>query len=190
VAVLGVIIVARPVEIGRHHRDEVDAVLAPIGLAQLDAGDLGDRVPLIGRLERSGEHLLLAHGLWRKLGIDAGRAEKHQLGDAGRMGGLDAIERDGEIVGNEVRRIGRVGMNAADPCGRQEHGIGLVRDEPALCRILTGEIERVALGGDHLATLRLQAAHQRRADHAAVAGDEDALAGEIEQQLTHAVRLL
>ena len=37
------IIVARAVEIGRHHRDEIGAVLQPVGLAQFDAGDLGDR---------------------------------------------------------------------------------------------------------------------------------------------------
>ena len=34
-------------------RNEIAPELATIGLAQLDAGDLGDRVPLVGRLERA-----------------------------------------------------------------------------------------------------------------------------------------
>jgi hypothetical protein len=45
-------VVARPIQVGRQSADEVAAVLAPVGLAQLDAGDLGDRVPLVS-LENS-----------------------------------------------------------------------------------------------------------------------------------------
>ena len=48
-AVLGMIIVARPVKIGRHDRDEIDTVLPAISLHELDTGDLGQRIPLIGR---------------------------------------------------------------------------------------------------------------------------------------------
>ena len=69
---LQVEIVARPVEIGRHGRDEVAAVLAAIGLRQLDAGDLGDGVPLVGRLQRAGEQRVLGDRLRRELRIDAG----------------------------------------------------------------------------------------------------------------------
>ena len=52
VAVERMIIVAGTIEIGRHHRYEVRAVLQAIGFAQFDAGDLGDAVPLVGRLDR------------------------------------------------------------------------------------------------------------------------------------------
>ncbi len=48
---LEIVVVAGPVEVGWHRRNEIAPVLAAIGLAQLDAGDLGDRVPLVGRLE-------------------------------------------------------------------------------------------------------------------------------------------
>jgi hypothetical protein len=47
VAVGGVLVVARPVEVGGHQADRIKAVLAPQRLTQLDAGDLGDRIPLI-----------------------------------------------------------------------------------------------------------------------------------------------
>ena len=50
-------IVVGSVEIGRHRRDEVRAVLAPVGLAQLDARDLRDRIGLVGRLEGAGQQL-------------------------------------------------------------------------------------------------------------------------------------
>ena len=55
VAVLRIVIVARTVEVGRHRGDEVAAVLPPVRLAQLDARDLGDRIPFVGRLERAGQ---------------------------------------------------------------------------------------------------------------------------------------
>ena len=58
-------------------------MLAAIGLAQLDAGDLGDGIPLVGRLQRPGQQRVFVHRLRRKFGIDAGRAEEQQLLDAG-----------------------------------------------------------------------------------------------------------
>ena len=41
------IIVAGAIKIGRHHRDEIGAILQPIGFALFDTGDLGHRIPLI-----------------------------------------------------------------------------------------------------------------------------------------------
>ena len=59
VRALKIEIVARPVQIRRHRRDEIAAVLPAIRLAQLDAGDFGNRVRLVGRLEPAGEQILL-----------------------------------------------------------------------------------------------------------------------------------
>ena len=47
-------------------------------------------------------------------------------------------------------RIGVVGVNAADPGGRQEYGVGLVGREPALGLGLAGEIDIVPIGGEDL----------------------------------------
>ena len=44
-AVFGVIVVADPVQVGRHHRPEVGPVLDVVN-AHLDSGDLRDRVGL------------------------------------------------------------------------------------------------------------------------------------------------
>jgi hypothetical protein len=94
VTVIGVIIVAGAVEIGRHHRDEIGAVLLAVGLAQLDGGDLGDGVPFVGRLERAGQQRLLRHRLRRELRIDAGGTERQQLLDAAPERTTDDIQRD------------------------------------------------------------------------------------------------
>jgi hypothetical protein len=54
-AVVQIEIVARPIEIGRHHAAEVGSVRTVVGLAQLDPGDLGDGVRLVGRLQQTRE---------------------------------------------------------------------------------------------------------------------------------------
>jgi hypothetical protein len=43
------------VEIGRHHRDEIAAMLPAVGLAEFEAGDLGDGTQLVGWLEWAGQ---------------------------------------------------------------------------------------------------------------------------------------
>jgi hypothetical protein len=45
-------VVLRAIEVGWHGGDGVEAVLDAVRLAHLDAGDLGDGVPLVGGLER------------------------------------------------------------------------------------------------------------------------------------------
>ena len=63
---LQVEVVAGAVQIGRHHGDRVEAVLLGVRLAHLDAGDLRDRVPLVGRLERPRQQRRLAQRLRRE----------------------------------------------------------------------------------------------------------------------------
>ena len=59
-----------------------DAVLAAQRLDLQDAGDLGDGVGVVGRLERPGEQAVLADRLVGVLGVDAARPEEQQT--AGR----------------------------------------------------------------------------------------------------------
>ncbi|MNY13324.1 hypothetical protein D3C86_1464550 [compost metagenome] len=63
-------VVVGPVEVGGHGRDEAGAVLLVVGLAELDACDLGDGVPLVSRLQGSREQVLLLDGLRAHLGVD------------------------------------------------------------------------------------------------------------------------
>ena len=71
VAVLGVERVPRAVEVARHHRDAVQSVLVAIEAPELERGDLRDRVPLVGGLERAGEQGLLRDRLGGQPWVDA-----------------------------------------------------------------------------------------------------------------------
>ena len=77
-------VVAGAEQVGRHQREVVGAVLAVEAAAELDAGDLGDRVGAVGLLERSGQQVLLFERLRRLARVDAGAAQKDELLDAGR----------------------------------------------------------------------------------------------------------
>ncbi len=143
--------------------------------AELDAGDLRDRVRLVGRLERAGEQTALRHRLRRRLRIDAGAAEEQQPLHAGGVGAVDHVGGDREVLVDEVRGPGVVGVDSADLCGREEHELGaLTREEiehPAVIR----EIELLARRQQQVAAAgRLEPAPDRRADHALAARDEDA----------------
>ena len=76
VRALQIVVVVRPVEIGRHGADEIAAVLSPKGLAQFDPGDFCHRVPLIGRLQRPAEQGFLFYRLRGVLRINAGTAQE------------------------------------------------------------------------------------------------------------------
>ena len=173
------IVVAGAVEIRRHHRNEIGAVLTAIGLGQLHAGDLGDGVPLVGRLERAGQQRVLGHRLRRKPRIGARRRQEQELVDAGAMRAGDHIGFDHEVVVQEIDRLRVVRDNAADARGGDEHRVRLPRLDPCLDVGLPAQVELAARRRQALAILRRQAPHDRAAGHAAMAGDPDALAAKI-----------
>ena len=72
----GVIVVSGPVEIGRHEADGIKVVLAAQGLCELDAGDFGDGVPLVGGFKSTGEQCFLPDWLIGEFGVNAAAAEK------------------------------------------------------------------------------------------------------------------
>ena len=82
------------IQIGRHEADATKAVLLAIGLHQLDAGNLGNRIPLVRRLERPGEQTLFLHRLRRVLGVDTRRPEKRELGDTVLVRAHDDVRLD------------------------------------------------------------------------------------------------
>src|SRR5687768_12082104 len=78
-------IIVWPVQVRGHRRNEIAAVLTPVGLAQLDAGDLRDSVELVRRLERAAEQSSLGHRLGRFTWINARAAQIQQLPRAVQM---------------------------------------------------------------------------------------------------------
>ena len=165
-------IVVRAVEIRRHDRHEIATMLAAISLAQLEPGDFGNGIPLVGWLERASQQAAFRHRLRREARINAGGAEKQQFCDAGASRRFDHVYRDCQIVVEEIAGMGVVGMNAAHPRRGEQHRLRAMLVEPAVDCRLVAEIDCIAADSQNLAFLLPQSADQRRTDHAAMAGDE------------------
>ena len=97
-------VVARTIKVRRHQGYGTKAILAAKSLAHLDARDLGDGIPLVGGLERTGEQVLLLDRLRRELRIDAARAQKHELADPRAMGRIDHI-----VLHQRLSRMNKAG---------------------------------------------------------------------------------
>ena len=172
VRVLQVIIVIRPVQIGGHGADEIAAVLAAVGLAQLEAGDLGHGVPFVGRLQRPGQQVFLLERLRGQPRINAGAAEKQQLAHAGLISAVDEVVLDLQVLEQELRRVLVVRQDAPHFGRRVQNVFGLfLRVELTDGRC----VQQVQLGmraADQAGkTAPLQLAPDRAAHQAAVAGD-------------------
>ena len=75
-AVGGVVVVPRAIQIRRHQADRVEAMLATQSLTQLDTTNLGDGIPLVGGLEGPGEQRLFANRLVCELRVNSTAAQK------------------------------------------------------------------------------------------------------------------
>ena len=100
VAIGGVVVVARPMEIGGHQADRIKAVL--------DAQRLfPDR--LLGELR-----------------VDAATAQEQQPPHPRALGRFDHLGLDLEVLQQKVRWVAAVGLDAADFCGGEYHHRGLM----------------------------------------------------------------
>ncbi len=72
VRVARVEVIVRPVQVGRHHRAIVTVVLTVVGLAQLDPGNFGNRVRLVGCFQRPLQQFALGDRLFRHFRVDTG----------------------------------------------------------------------------------------------------------------------
>ena len=120
-------------------------------------------------------------GCGRQLGIDAGRAEEQQLLDAGAVGGMDDVRLDHQVVVEEIGGIACRWPGCRRPWPRQgrRHAAALGLD-PAPRRRPDGA-DRASPrsdGQDRRQSSLASRRTMRRADHAAMPGDPDALAGE------------
>ena len=142
--------------------------------AHLDAGDLGDRVRFVGRLEGTGQQILFLDRLRRHLGIDAAAAEELEALHAGSIGRVDDVGLDEDVAADEIGRIGIVGVDPSDPRRRHDDIVGFLFGKEPSHRRPVLEIELgVCSQHEILEALPFQRAHERRADEAAVARDED-----------------
>ncbi len=141
VAVGGVVVVARSIEVGGHQADHVNTVLLAQRRTELEAGDLGYRIPLIGGLQLPGKQGFFLDRLLGEFGVDAAAAQKQQPPHATAPGRFDHGRLDLEVVEQEVDRVGAVG-------GRQHHHRGLVLTKPALHGLGLTQIQLGAQSGE------------------------------------------
>lgn len=175
VTVFRVVVVARAVQIGRHHRQIFRAVLAVVAPAHFDTGNLGKRVGPVGGLQRAGEQAVFAHRLRRHLGVDAARAEEHESRHAVLPRAVDHIGLDRQIVADELGRVAVVGDDAAHLGRGQEDVFRPVLGEKGIDRSGVGQIEfGVGALQDVRVALAFEIADDGGADQTAVAGDVDA----------------
>ena len=88
---------------------------------------------------------------------------------------MDQVGLDREVLVDEVRPVGIVGVDAADLGGGDDHQIRPVLAEPAKGRALVSEVQLVTGRGEDLGRVApgLKPPYDRGTDHPAVAGDED-----------------
>ena len=173
-AVGQVVVVVGAVQVGGHGAGVLAAVLRVVGLAHLDAGDLGDGVGLVGRLQCAGQQVFLLDGLGRQLRVDAARAQEHQPLHPGQMRAVDQVVLDRQILVDEVGPVRVVGLDAPHLGRRDEDVVGLVRLQVGVHRGLVHQVQLLTHRCQHLCVPPgLQPAHQRRAHHATGARDQD-----------------
>ena len=178
-------IVMRPVEIGGHGGEEILSVFAGVGLAELDAGDLGDGVGVVGGLERAGEEGVFADGLGGELGVDTGTAEEEELGAAEVGGGFDEVVLEGEIFEEEFDGLFGIRHDAAHARGGVDDKFGAFFFKKGADCGAVEEVEFGAGAGEDLGeALAGEGADDGAANHAAVAGDEDFRVGCHSMELT------
>src|ERR1019366_5630359 len=140
-------------------------ILLAVGLTKFDAGDLGDRVPFIGRLQRTGRRRLLLDRPRREFRIDTGRTQKYESIDAGGVGGMNDVRFDRHIVVKEFRGEGVVGVNAADLGGGEHDGVGPILLEPSFDQSLIARIDDRSILFNYLVSPALKKTSNRRSDH-------------------------
>ena len=167
-------VVAGAVEVGGRQGDGVESMLAMVGLAHLDAGDLGDGVELVGGLQSTGQEVFLLDGLRAELGVDAGTAQEQELFHTPVEGSVDDVVLHHQVGPDEVHGVGAVGQDPANLGGGHEHILGLLFQEELQHRALVFQVGLLTRPHDDVGEpLRQEVAHDGAAHEPVVPRDED-----------------
>ncbi len=156
-------------------------MLAPVRLTELDAGDFGDGIGLVGRLQAPCQQRVLGNRLGSFAWIDARRAEEQKLFDARAVGGVDDVSFDEQVVVEKVRGEGIVGAQSPHAPGREKNDLRTLRGHPVFDLGLASQIDACAAGiAEQSARFALESAHHGAAHHAVLTGDPGAFIAQIE----------
>ena len=120
VAGLQVVVVARAIEVGGHDGQISGAELTVVGPAHLNARDLGHSVGTVRGLQRAAQKIGFTDGLRAFPRVDATRAQEKESLHADLISVVNDVGLDDQVCVDEIRRVGVVGMNAADLGGGQK----------------------------------------------------------------------
>lgn len=113
-----------------------------MSLTHLDAGDLGDGVPLVGRFKWTGEKRRLWYGLRGELRVDARRAKEDKLPDrSAEIGCVDDVGLNLKVNGDEICGESGVSVDAADLGGAEDNVARALSSKEGLDFRLTGKIK-------------------------------------------------
>ena len=118
-------VVIRPIQVGRHHRNEVGAVLQVEALAHLQPRNLGDGIRFVGILQRARQQRILRHGLGRLLRVDAGAPQEEQLLHPVAPALTDHVILYLQIAIDKIGPVGVVGHDPAHVRRSQKHVLRL-----------------------------------------------------------------
>ena len=170
VGVLGVVVVAGAIKVGRHHAAVVGTVLAVVAFAELDAGNLGHGIGLVGWLQNARQQGIFSHRLGGQFGVDAAGTEEEQFLHARLPRLVDDVGFDHQVLVDELGRVGVVGVDATDLGCCKVNLIRFFCLEESPYGGLVGEIKLgVGAGNDVGLTLGLQHTDDGGANHATVA---------------------
>ncbi len=167
-------VVVDPEQIRRHRRDEVLAVLPSVHLAQFQAGNLGNGVAFVCRLERCGQQTVLRDRLGRKLRIDTRASQEQELLDTVLGGRVNHVGCEYQILVEKIGLARGVRMDSSHSCCRVEHVIDFLFLEESVHGSLIEEVEFRPVTCDEIVMpARVQFPNDRGADETAVTRDED-----------------
>ena len=120
------IVVAAAVQVCGHCGMVEYAVLFAVGGAELESGDFGDGVGLVGGLEWAGEQRTFGDGLRRVFGVNTGTAKVKKPLHSAQEAAMDEARGHGDVVVQKVGGIRGVGEDSTDFRGCDEDAIGAI----------------------------------------------------------------
>ena len=169
VAVCGMIVVVRSIEIRRHDADVIRTVLSVQKLAVFQSRDLCQRVCFVCFFQLACQQAAFFHGLRRHSRINAGRSEELQLLAAVFPRGMNHVHLEDHVVVHEIRKRVLVGYDSAYLRGCQKYVFGFFLREKRFYVILSAKIKLLVCACDDVGVaLSLKLTHDRRANHSPV----------------------
>ena len=173
-AVFGIVIIPRAIEVGGHETDVIAAVLMTVGIAEFDARDFGKGIGFVGGFQRPGQQGILRDGLRRVFGVNTGRSQKKQFGHTAPVRGLDEVGLHHQVIVEKFGPVGIVGVDASHFGSRNQNISRALLLKVGLHRRLVAGIQFAAARAKQAGiTADLQKASKGRADHPPGPGDQN-----------------